>query len=671
MAAAITSWVLNPIQSLTMSRRRTRELWCALSDDLQKSFPMECVADQDNINTLKKKIWEEIKEEIKDTTARNLKLYNPVVQLNHEEEFRIDDGEFLHPRRMITSNPLFPESKDPDVDIVVVVSGDTTTRKRKRSESQGANIPRTQPITENQLICPRERTVSELAAILDDVNIVHVRGTPASGKTRLSELLRDYYLKEGRKVSLIKEWEKLDHKNPWGSLVKLVEEWNKELEGAPTTSFTTTSSQSEQDLSWVLTSNTVILVDEAQVTYNDTALWNTIIKERQSVCVYNFRLCLFCSYGSPSTGPDETFFTPLRLSPQQRISLTPHNQPRSPSIGLFYDKEEFKDVVSRTLRFLYPEKFGFDEGAQDYIFALSNGHPGAVTSIVHTLFQAYRHDIKHGHIRALTEDHVTWFLDDTATVFQELSMQPVQRSFPEVPKATNGISDIFNKITEDGSIPFDINDASIKFCYQKGWIHRVVLDGDDIAVLPSRLHEKYIEYLIGTMSKPLPARFDSLPKLCKEILSKFSIMNLRHSAGGKKMSTASQPRPVEAQYQDEFYRGFVHTAGRGVPISSEWSRTKDGRVDFYIPEKKWAIELLRDHDKVDEHISRFKDGGKYHPWLKEKMVKDWIIIDCATSFPIKEFSEPKLWHAVFAKDYSELQLYSHQKALIMSVHLHN
>jgi len=101
------------------------------------------------------------------------------------------------------------------------------------------------------------------------------------------------------------------------------------------------------------------------------------------------------------------------------------------------------------------------------------------------------------------------------------------------------------------------------------------------------------------------------------------------------MSTASQPKPVEAQYQSEFYRGFVHTAGQGVPISSEWSRTKDGRVDFYIPEKKWAIELLRNHIKVEEHISRFKEGGKYHPWLKENMVEDWIIIDCATSLPTK------------------------------------
>jgi len=71
------------------------------------------------------------------------------------------------------------------------------------------------------------------------------------------------------------------------------------------------------------------------------------------------------------------------------------------------------------------------------------------------------------------------------------------------------------------------------------------------------------------------------------------------------------------------------------------------------------------------------------------MVKDWIIIDCATSLPTRDvlsvfnsvsmsyptnnligFSEPRLWHAVFINDYSELQPYDHQNALITYVHLH-
>lgn len=70
-----------------------------------------------------------------------------------------------------------------------------------------------------------------------------------------------------------------------------------------------------------------------------------------------------------------------------------------------------------------------------------------------------------------------------------------------------------------------------------------------------------------------------------------------------------------------------------MPIASEWSRTIDGRIDFYIPEKRWAVELLRDHSNIGEHVSRFKTGGTYYPWLQEKMVEDWIVIDCATTLP--------------------------------------
>lgn len=110
------------------------------------------------------------------------------------------------------------------------------------------------------------------------------------------------------------------------------------------------------------------------------------------------------------------------------------------------------------------------------------------------------------------------------------SNPPICHSFPYVMKPESGMPKISNKITEDRSIPFDINDSSIKSCYQKGWIHRVALDdADDIAILPSRLHEKYfshvpislllfssdcfryIEYLIGRAAKPLPTRFGLWP----------------------------------------------------------------------------------------------------------------------------------------------------------------
>lgn len=228
----------------------------------------------------------------------------------------------------------------------------------------------------NPLVCPRTDTVLKLAAILDKMEFVHVCGTQASGKSYLFKLLGEYYRKERRKVFSIDMWEDLNSAEPWGSLVKLLTKWDRDL-GAVNSM-----------VSWDLKSNVVILVDEAQRTYSDTGLWNIILKEKQgSACPYKFRLCLFCSYGIPSTGRDETFFTPVRLSRGQCISLTPQNEPQSPPIGLFYSREEFKDTVSRICMFYYREKFNLDEDSQDYIFAITNGHPGGVESLTSVLFQ--------------------------------------------------------------------------------------------------------------------------------------------------------------------------------------------------------------------------------------------------------------------------------------------
>jgi hypothetical protein len=144
---------------------------------------------------------------------------------------------------------------------------------------------------------------------------------------------------------------------------------------------------------------------------------------------------------------------------------------------------------------------------------------------------------------------------------------------------------------------------------------------------------RYVEYLIGKVPIEFPEEaFPTIQSLCMKILERFSSKNLRHCTEGK-LSTAVKLRPVEAQYQDEFYRAFNTVLGRGVPISSEWSRIGNDRVDFWIPQKRWGIELLREHSNVDEHCNQFKKGGRYYPWIESGMLEDWIIIDCATSLP--------------------------------------
>lgn len=129
-------------------------------------------------------------------------------------------------------------------------------------------------------------------------------------------------------------------------------------------------------------------------------------------------------------------------------------------------------------------------------------------------------------------------------------------------------------------------------------------------------------------------RFPSLTDLCEAVLRQFSRKNLLSSVP-KRPTASTFFRPLEAQFQDEWYRAFFSLVGHGVAISSEWSCAGDGRIDFRIIEPAWGIEILRDGDRLTEHCNRFLDLGAYHRWITKGFIKDWLILDCRHSSPQK------------------------------------
>ena len=137
-------------------------------------------------------------------------------------------------------------------------------------------------------------------------------------------------------------------------------------------------------------------------------------------------------------------------------------------------------------------------------------------------------------------------------------------------------------------------------------------------------------------------------------------------------------RPLEAQYQDEFYRACYSELG--VYLTSEWSGSSSagsssaGRVDFRIKDMKWVIECVRNGDEIDEHIERFQKGGRYHNWIMSGEVEEYIILDFRTSKPRKargmviSFCSSDLMNAnrldvsflyfiAFSNDYTSYQTY--------------
>ncbi|EED18413.1 hypothetical protein TSTA_121560 [Talaromyces stipitatus ATCC 10500] len=477
MAANLFSWVFRPNRSSpTMAEPSQRRLWCAFSDNIDNMFPIHCNINVDSIADAKEKIWVKSQPKLAQVASWELNLYSPSSPVKNIPTR--ENLVHLHPRKRILSD--FPRSNDPDIDIIVI----QPEEQQHSIATQVSNSPRLEPC---QMICTRDETVSKLAEVIDSQNIVHVRGTPASGKSTLSLLLRDYYRRNGRAVFWLGIWQQnldcLDGESPWMNFARNLRHKYPSIQRA-------------EDF---FANGNVIIIDEAQTSYGDTALWNQIIKDIRGGIGYKVKMCLFCSYGSPSTGMPynrRDHGTPVDFAPTQRISLTPSTELGSPPIGLFYNKDEFEVVVTRLCSCDVVEKYTIDRDARNYIFSLTNGHPGAVKSIVSYIFELYRSEVKHRVIPTITEDIVIQALRDDKEVFSRLRGTVVSRSFPFGNRFTTEAANTIRKVLEDGYVLFDESLCGIRCCYENGWIHRATLVDDteqqnSVGVLPSRLHENF------------------------------------------------------------------------------------------------------------------------------------------------------------------------------------
>ncbi|PVF96575.1 hypothetical protein CPB86DRAFT_708701, partial [Serendipita vermifera] len=136
---------------------------------------------------------------------------------------------------------------------------------------------------------------------------------------------------------------------------------------------------------------------------------------------------------------------------------------------------------------------------------------------------------------------------------------------------------------------------------------------------------------------------------------------------------ASDHRPPEAQYQEEYYRCVHEITDGNVVISPEYAAaagTRPGRIDFSIPTKKWGIELTRDGSKLKEHASRFADDGAYGQWLQTSDMLDYVLLDFRNTQPIQPHQAIRnLYHVVFDRDATRFQIYDNTLKLLAESNL--
>jgi len=164
--------------------------------------------------------------------------------------------------------------------------------------------------------------------------------------------------------------------------------------------------------------------------------------------------------------------------------------------------------------------------------------------------------------------------------------------------------------------------------YKSGWVDLDQCpDGESRYIFATGLHQRVVDCLLGIEIQQPDIKESDLFEFTSAVLLRFSSRQL---ATPRQVGNSVQTTP-EAQYQDEFYRcAHLHSEGSLV-MFPEFGSAK-GRVDFFVDSKKWAIEVLRNGDRIEEHLARFALEGKYRRMLD---AADYIVLDFRMTMPPK------------------------------------
>lgn len=215
---------------------------------------------------------------------------------------------------------------------------------------------------------PRTAVVKGIFDRMIYYRILHIRGTPASGKSILRLLLARY-------IGVVRPAWTVSSQEAWPHHLQ-----DNDLEG--TAAFLESCLNLPRD-QFYSTEDRVLLVDEAQMTYRNVYFWNSFLKlidNTQGVYVI-----LFSLYGSPGRRPIELVgLTPPVLSEDQRISLVWTTSGVFDPVGLLFTREEAREVIALATEF-YQDKPKFAPELLDWLYYLSGGHAGALDGLMQVL----------------------------------------------------------------------------------------------------------------------------------------------------------------------------------------------------------------------------------------------------------------------------------------------
>ncbi|KAK2790164.1 hypothetical protein FQN51_002495 [Onygenales sp. PD_10] len=425
--------------------------------------------------------------------------------------------------------------------------------------------------------------------------VVQVRGTPASGKTVLARLL----------ARLLHERLKMET-----DLRPVYIQWLEDGRSGAYEDKLQAWSGGALGRNLLADKNLVLIVDEAQFSYEQLDFWIGCVKY-QSTATGGPYIILFSSYGSAdSVAVTIPGSAPVTLEPFQRVSLTHQvNQPYN--VCLFLTPDEFEDVCSRWAA----GHFELSGEVKNYLYNLTSGHAGLCNGLLSTIL-----DLKEVRAARSASDRITMasvhrFFDND-TILLDAVKSRVRRSPPQKSALSNetiypGLSSVLRKaIIENGIEATDPAQVpGLIAAYKLGYLQSESVEEETTFYdFPTRLHRRYAASLL------LDGEYDGVE------LENFSPRQLKNHPRKPKFGTqiASAPAP-EAQYQSEMYRALHVVTGGRCLVHSEFSYTTRRKIDFFLNKRTWGVEVMREGDRLQNHLDRFRPNGAYGSW---KLVTD-------------------------------------------------
>ena len=441
---------------------------------------------------------------------------------------------------------------------------------------------------------PRPRLVSELFTKIFEGNnrCIYLGAPAASGKTTLLQLFKEYCNEQGvtciYQSMLKKNYKTLLHHNTGID----ANTWCLELDN------------NGRCVCADSTKQFVVMLDDAQKQYDDPDLWSDLIKSDVSgfqTLPNNIRFIISATYSLDTPGSPISFATLPKLN-QNKFRLD--NDEVDELFNLYIAR--YKDETATP--------FLHDLVVRNMITGHCNGHIGSLSISINEIIKHFHHN------SAVNVESIEDFY------FSAVMTDQFGRCF------RSGLTSIPDNLRECLIHMLTIGRYRVpgESPEYRQLIRSGILEETRRfeAKFTSPAAAQYINELLfpnRSLSSIEDVKKRGLFALLKSVVSRMSATTLRQSV----VDLSSVPS--EATFQHLMFAGLEAETPADCNVISEISKyfpetstdvpnmknapnlpTIKGRCDFFLNgELRWAIEALIQNSKLNEHLSRFNDRGKY------------------------------------------------------------